>query len=261
MISRSGKDNFFKSHYDWLAAAVGALALVGAAVFYVSALGENADDEAASEASRIDRMKPAETGVKALDMSALEAAVRVTKTPPGISAVSEKGASFLASERRVLCKKCKKAIPGNVKEYPVCVCGEKQEEEKVIVLDADADGMSDEWEKKVGLNPQSASDASLDGDGDGFPGDLPADIESDGNGNKPGKGPGAGGEYKPTNWILDGKTFYGHEYDAAFEDVLEVISQSAEMPDKLKQLISNYFETIKTTTGDDNSSGTGGTGD
>jgi hypothetical protein len=168
MISRSGKDNFLKSRYDWIAAAVGALALVGAAVFYVSALGENADDEAANEATRIDRMKPSETGVKALDMSALEAAVRVTKTPPGIAAVSEKGASFLASERRVLCKKCKKAIPGNVKEYPVCVCGEKQEEEKVVVLDADADGMSDEWEKKVGLNPQSAADASLDNDGDGF---------------------------------------------------------------------------------------------
>jgi hypothetical protein len=113
----------------------------------------------------------------------------------------------------------------------------------------------------VAMFAEMMDGAPGDGDGDGFPGDLPADIESDGNGNKPGKGPGAGGEYNPTNQIIDGQTFYGHEYDAAFEEVLEVISQSAEMPDKLKQLISNYFETIKTTTGDDNSSGTGGTGD
>ena len=29
MISRSGKENFIAAHYDWIVAAVGALALVG----------------------------------------------------------------------------------------------------------------------------------------------------------------------------------------------------------------------------------------
>lgn len=168
MISRSGKDNFFTAHYDWLAAGVGAAALVAAAVFYVTALGDDPDAMAAAEAARIERMKPSETGVKALDMSQFESAMRVTRTPSSVAAVSEKDASFLASERRVLCKKCKKAIPGNVKEYPVCVCGEKQEEEKAVVLDADNDGMSDEWEKKMNLNPASAADAAEDPDKDGF---------------------------------------------------------------------------------------------
>lgn len=91
----------------------------------------------------------------------------------------------------------------------------------------------------------------MPGGEDGFPGDLPGDLGTEGPGNKPGKGPGAGGEFKPTNQVIDGETFYGHEYDAAFEDVMNVISQNAEMPDKLKQLISNYFETIKTTNSDD----------
>ena len=34
--------------------------------------------------------------------------------------------------------------------------------------DSDNDGMHDEWEKKHGLNPQDASDASADEDGDGY---------------------------------------------------------------------------------------------
>ena len=33
MISRSGKGNFFAAHYEWLAAGVGILALVGAGAF------------------------------------------------------------------------------------------------------------------------------------------------------------------------------------------------------------------------------------
>lgn len=168
MISRSGKDNFFKSHYDWVACGAGLVALAVSAVFYVSALGDDPDAMASAEAARIERMKPSETGVKKLDMAVFDNAMRLTKTPPGISEVAEKTASFLASERRVLCKKCKKAIPGNVKEYPVCECGEKQEEEKQVVLDADNDGMSDEWERRFSLNAQSAADASDDPDGDGF---------------------------------------------------------------------------------------------
>lgn len=91
----------------------------------------------------------------------------------------------------------------------------------------------------------------MPGGEDGFPGDLPGDLGGQEGQGQPGQGPGAGGEFKPTNQIIDGETFYGHEYDVAFEDVLNVLSQNAEMSDRLKQLISNYFETIKTTTSDD----------
>ena len=95
----------------------------------------------------------------------------------------------------------------------------------------------------------------MPGGDDGFPGDLPGDLGGQEGNGPPGQGPGAGGEFKPTNQVIDGETFYGHEYDAAFEDVMNVISQNAEMPDKLKQLISNYFETIKTTTSEDGTEG------
>ena len=41
MISRSGKGNFLKDHYDWLVAIVGVVALAAAAAFYFMAAGED----------------------------------------------------------------------------------------------------------------------------------------------------------------------------------------------------------------------------
>ena len=34
--------------------------------------------------------------------------------------------------------------------------------------DSDHDGMADDWERQVGLNPQDPADASRDRDGDGY---------------------------------------------------------------------------------------------
>lgn len=75
------------------------------------------------------------------------------------------------------------------------------------------------------------------------PGDLPADMGQ--GGDSPGKGPGAGGEYKPTNQVIDGQTYYGKIYGVELEDVLAILSQDTKMPEELKLLIANYFETIK----------------
>ncbi len=73
--------------------------------------------------------------------------------------------------------------------------------------------------------------------------DLPQDAgEQDGSS---GSGPEAGGEYKATNQIIDGQTYYGYEYGVALEDVLGLLAQDNKMPEELKTLITNYFETIK----------------
>lgn len=169
MITRSGNQGFLAAHYDWILVGIGALALLGAGAFYAMTLGADAD-VAAMEATRsVERMRPSETGVKPVDMSAFRSAMRVTKNPAVIAEISEKMESFLSSERRVSCKKCKKAISGDIRKVPVCpFCGEKQEVEKKVVLDADGDGLPDEWERKFGLNPGDASDAAADKDGDGF---------------------------------------------------------------------------------------------
>ena len=142
MITRSGNQGFLAAHYDWIVAGVGVLALLGAGAFYAMTLGSDPDG-AASEATRsVERMRPSETGVKNVDMSPFQAAMRVTRNPALVAEISEKMESFLSSERRVSCKKCKKAISGDVRKVPACpFCGEKQEVEKKVVLDADSDGL------------------------------------------------------------------------------------------------------------------------
>ncbi len=161
--------NFFVAHYDIIVAVVGALALVCGVAFYFISGGDDPDVAAGDVVQQIRRLKPSETGVKPIDKTALDAAVRLVKTPPSVAVVSEKEASFLSSERRITCKKCKKVIPGDVKAFPACLfCGEKQETPKKIVLDVDGDGLPDEWEKRFGLNPNDVSDAQKDADGDGF---------------------------------------------------------------------------------------------
>ena len=169
MIARAGNRNFFVAHYDWLAIVVGVIVLGVGIAFYVSVLGEDPDETAAAAVARIDRMKPAETGVASVDMSGFQSASSAVRKPVLLAEiVDERSENFLASERRVLCK-CGKAISGDIRAVPACpYCGEKQMEEKKAVLDADGDGLPDEWEKRYGLNPNDAADASADSDGDEF---------------------------------------------------------------------------------------------
>jgi hypothetical protein len=174
MISRSGNNNFLAAHYDWVAAGVGLVVLLLGVALFALSLGDDPDAAAEEERASIKRMMPDETGVKSVDMSSYEIAVRQMRNPPTVADVSPIAESFLASERRILCKgssekPCGNAIPGDPKLCPECpFCGAKQEETKKIVLDADADGLPDEWEKKYGLNTADAADANADTDGDGF---------------------------------------------------------------------------------------------
>ena len=170
MIARTGGRGFFAAHYDWLILGLGVIVLGAGIAFYVSSLGEDADAAAAEAVARIDRMKPAETGVAPLDLSEFQSVSSAIRKPVLLAEIiDERVESFLASERRVLCGKCGKAISGDVVAVPACpYCGEKQKTEKKPVLDTDGDGLPDEWEKKYGLNPNDASDANADLDGDDF---------------------------------------------------------------------------------------------
>ena len=168
MIARGGDKGFLAAHYDWLALGVGVVALVLGAAYYVSVLGEDPDEAAADAVARIDRMKPKETGVAPLEMSELQAATSLIRKPVLLPEIDGRSESFLASERRVLCK-CGKAISGDVRAVPACpYCGEKQQEEKKPISDTDGDGLPDDWEKRYGLNVNDPSDAAADLDRDEF---------------------------------------------------------------------------------------------
>ena len=174
MIARTGSKGFFAAHYEWLALGLGVIVLGVGIFFYVSALGEDPDEAAMAESRRLDQMKPKDSGVTPVDMSGLQAASALIRKPVLVPEIPNEGAeSFLASERRIICKKCGKAAPASAKACPILKangepCGGLFEEAKKVVLDADGDGLPDEWEKKYGLNVNDASDANADLDGDEF---------------------------------------------------------------------------------------------
>lgn len=73
---------------------------------------------------------------------------------------------------------------------------------------------------------------------DGKPSDKPGDEEND--------KPSAGGEYEPTNQVIDGETYYGDEiFESSYESVLEYLAQNDDIPEEVKKFILDYFNTIK----------------
>lgn len=174
MISRNSEKGFFAAHWDWLVAGFGVLALVAAVGYYMLSCGESPEDAAARAVSELDQRRGAKTGVDPVDLSAFTAAAKAVKAPGKVNEPAETSESFLASGRRVFCeqgepgaeKSCGLPIPFGSK---VCIyCGAKQPEEKKIELDSDGDGLSDEYEKQYGLDPNDPSDIDADKDGDGF---------------------------------------------------------------------------------------------
>ena len=169
MSSRIG-GNFFTAHYDWIVAGVAVVAFACAVVFFTGALEEDADAQTAAAVRRIESRKPDGSGVKPADMEWYARIIKLAKAPLTMNSVNEKGGSFLASDRRVFCVKqeCRAPIPPATKVCPYCNEPQPEEQAPVAVLDADGDGLPDEWERKYGLSPSDAGDADADADGDGF---------------------------------------------------------------------------------------------
>lgn len=172
MISRSGSGNFLKDHYDWIAAGVGIVALAGAAAFCL--LGSDVEEEIRDVTSRVERRGEAKADVGELDLKPYFAVTNSSRVESVAETVRERAVSFFGSEKRILCRDaaCGRATPEKFDEQKnlVCAfCGATQVVVKVVKdVDTDGDGIPDEKEKKLGLNPNDPADAEADADGDDF---------------------------------------------------------------------------------------------
>ena len=169
----TGKESFFKAHWDWLVAVLGLAAV--AVVFLLPMLVTSGDDAATDVQAQLSSAKPAHDGVEPADRQLLKQAFQKVRNPPSLSEVDAKKPNFLSSERRIFCraeeggdpkKACGRPIPAEATECPFCHT--KQPELVKIEVDTDRDGMPNEWELQYGFNPNDAKDAALDADSDGF---------------------------------------------------------------------------------------------
>ena len=168
---KTGSNNFVKEHYDWLVAIAGAAALAAAVAILAMAFGSSPEGGAAEYNSIVESKRPQSGGIAKNDMGPLHASVRDVKTPMALQDVDPKKANFLASGRRVVCasedgKACGKPIPPGLEKCPFC--GAEQPKEIKVAIDSDGDGIPNEIEISLGLDPNNAADAAGDLDGDGF---------------------------------------------------------------------------------------------
>ena len=171
----AAKENFFKAHWELFVALAGLAALGGAAAMLVPELGQGADAAVAEQENELRSVKPKNDSVAAADLSVLEASLKLVKTPPALTEVDPKKASFLASERRILCRAGEGADPKKACGKPIAAasttcpfCGIKQPALVKVEIDSDHDGLPNDWEIKYAFNKDDASDAAQDADKDGF---------------------------------------------------------------------------------------------
>lgn len=101
--------------------------------------------------------------------------------------------------------------------------------------------------------PLGDDGAPMDGEGEpgdigDQPGDQPGDQDGDGEGEgkKPGNNTGgAGGEYLPSNQVIDGETYYGGLFEEYQDKVLADMTENLEMSGDTKDFIKKYFDIIQ----------------
>ncbi len=170
----NGETNFLKRYYDRILVVIAVLALVGGGVYFLLEVGADEGAASATALARIDRLKAATAPVAEEDLGVLAANLRQAKSPVLVAVPDEKGANFLASERRIRCR-CGQVLVAGVTACPAChaslvVVNEEDEAAKrqarwtarfgvkIDDLDADGDGFTNREEFEAQTDPTDAKD-------------------------------------------------------------------------------------------------------
>ena len=91
-----------------------------------------------------------------------------------------------------------------------------------------------EGEGGKGQPGQGQGEGEGEGEGDG-----------DGEGEGEGEGEGAGGQYSPSNQVIDGETYYGNEYEGSRDDAANEVTGDSEITGDQSEATDKYFENIQ----------------
>ncbi|HOO21047.1 MAG TPA: hypothetical protein PLJ99_04890 [Kiritimatiellia bacterium] len=155
------RKEWFREHYEKVLLLLALIALLFSSAWLVKDI-QAGKERAAFSLSRIGwRGSPVAIQDTVPFDTVLAEARSVATTPLTITPRS------LVSELRVSCVKCGRPIPYNAEECPFCVA-EQPPIIDIRTLDTDGDGIPDNEELALGMDPQNPTDAAQDLDGDGF---------------------------------------------------------------------------------------------
>lgn len=155
------------AHYDKLLAILSLLALVVSLVYLAVQVGMvNAREK---EFTRmLSQIKIEHKDAPAVETDEFEVARNEIRNPLTIDYSSWTNIHMFVLEKRVTCVDCTLPIPWDAKVCTFCLFPQPQDLIDRDDYDGDGDGITDQVEKKYGLNPRDPSDALEDLDGDDY---------------------------------------------------------------------------------------------
>lgn len=164
-MTASGINSFFQKNYDRLIAAVVLVALLAALVFLavqakIQKTGQlEFDRNLASLTPKFEKADSADKTIFETSSMAIEKPFQAEEWKHGL---------LLTPEFRVRCVVCERPIPYEATNCTFKVCGVAQPDDPTTVVDANANGVPDEWEKKFNIFAMNADEIAVDHDADGF---------------------------------------------------------------------------------------------
>lgn len=160
MRNLKGIGSWLTSHYDKIIALIVFLGLVVSLLYLAVQVGLiQRSDEAFKD--KYEGLSPKHPEAEEVSPDNFEKAVDQIRNP---FVFSDWKKDLLVPEARVWCIDCQSPISIEAKKCPFC----GKDQPRIDEFDVDFDGIKDEHEKLLGLNPNDKTDVMGDKDGDGF---------------------------------------------------------------------------------------------